>query len=205
VAAAIVVPPLVFLALTIVASRAMQVPLPNFSRDPTATLQGSALTGVQSNLGVLVWWTGAAVAFFAAQSLDGRRRDDVARRFLIWSAAITAVLTLDDLLQFHEDLAERYLRLDDKVVVGAYGLAVVVYLVRFRELIFRTEYPLLVAGLALFAGSSAVDLLLQDRWLSEWRIFVEDGLKLLGIASWSGYLIRTSLQFVTGPTASTER
>jgi len=192
--AAVVLPPIAFLALTVAASRAMHVPLPDFSRDPTATLHGSALTGVQSNVGVLVWWTGAAVAFFAAFLAPREGSDAAASSFLIWSGAITAVLTLDDLFQFHEDLAERYLRLNDKIVVAIYGIAVLAYLVRFRRLILRTDYPLLVAGLALFAGSNAVDLLLQDRWLSDWRIFVEDGLKLLGIVSWSAYLIRASRQ-----------
>jgi hypothetical protein len=187
-------PAVALLALTAAASVVARVPLTVFSRDPTATLGGNPLTGVQSHLGVLVWWAAAAVCFLGAALLRRARRDPASTAFLVWSGSITAVLTLDDLFQFHEDLAVRYLRIEDKVVVLAYGLAVLTYLVRYRRIILRSDYPLLLAGLVLFAASNAVDVVLQDRWMSDWRIFVEDGLKLLGIASWSSYLIRTSYQ-----------
>ncbi|MFN2565544.1 MAG: hypothetical protein ABR499_11130 [Gemmatimonadaceae bacterium] len=194
--AAIYVPTVLFLALTVLASTAAHIPLATFSRDPTATLGGNPLTGVQSNLGVLVWWAAAGICFFAGAVLRRSPGEQSLVGFLTWSGSITGVLTLDDLFQFHEDLAVRYLRLDDKLVVLAYGVAVVTYLVRYRRTIVRSDYPLLVAGLVLFAASNAVDVVLQDRWASEWRIFVEDGFKLFGIVSWSAYLIRTSLQLV---------
>jgi hypothetical protein len=188
------VPPIVLIAATAVAHVIARVPLAVFSRDPTATLGANPLTGVQSHVGVLVWWAAAGICIFAAAVAQRSGRGSMPVQFLVWSAAITAVLTLDDLFQVHEDLAVRYLGINDKVVVLAYGLAVLTYLVRFRRLILQTSYPLLVAGLGLFAGSNAVDLVLQDRWLSDWRIFVEDGLKLLGIACWSAYLIDTAFQ-----------
>jgi hypothetical protein len=195
--AAVLLPPAVLLALTVVASRAGDIPLGLFSRDPTATLNANPLTGVQSQLGVLVWWAGASISFFAGAVLHRARRDRTLVEFLRWSASITAVLTLDDLFQFHEDLAERYFGLNDAVVVVVYGLAVLVYLVRFRRVILRSQYVLLVAGLTLFAGSNLVDALLQDRWMSEWRIFLEDGFKLFGIVNWSAFLILTSLEMMT--------
>jgi len=195
--AAVSLAPAALLALTAVASRAGDVPLEVFSRDPTATLNANPLTGVQSHLGVLVWWAGASISLFAGAVLRRAGGDRTAVEFLRWSAAITAVLTLDDLFLFHDDLAERYLRLNDKAVVFAYGVAILVYLARFRRVILRSAYPLLVAGLALFAGSNVVDLLLQGRWMSEWRIFVEDGFKLFGIVSWTAYLVLTSLVLTT--------
>jgi hypothetical protein len=145
---------------------------------------------------VLVWWAASSMCFFAAIAVRRAGHDAALQEFLLWSGTITAVLTLDDLFQFHEDLAVRYLRIDDKLVVLTYGVAVLAYLVRFRRIILKSEYPLLLAGLALFGGSNVVDVALQDRWISDWRIFVEDGLKLLGIVSWSAYLIRTALQLV---------
>jgi hypothetical protein len=194
--AATFAPAVILLALTAAASTVASVPPATFSRDPTATLGGNPLTGMQSHLGVLVWWAAAAACFLGAALLRRARRDPAATTFLVWSGSITAVLTLDDLFQFHEDLAVRYLRLDDKLVVLAYGVAVLAYLLRYRRIILHSDYALLAAGLVLFASSNAVDVVLQDRWTSDWRIFVEDGLKLLGIVSWSSYLLRTSYQLV---------
>jgi hypothetical protein len=198
-----VVPPIILIAATAVAHVIARIPLAVFSRDPTATLGGNPLTGVQSHVGVLVWWVAAGICIFAAAVVQRSGGGSRPVQFLLWSGSITAVLTLDDLFQVHEDLAVRYLGINDKVVVLAYGLAVLTYLVRFRRFILRTHYPLLVAGLGLFAGSNAVDLVLQARWLSDWRIFVEDGLKLLGIACWSAYLIDTAFQ-LAGHTAKGE-
>ena len=197
-------PAVLVLALTAAASAATHLPLALFVRDATATLGGNPLTGVQSHLGVLVWWAAAAVCFFGAALLR-ERQDRSGTTFLVWSGSITAVLALDDLFQFHEDLAVRYLRLDDKAVVLVYGVAVVTYLVRYRKMILRSDYSLLVAGLTLFAASNVVDVFLQDRWMSDGRIFLEDGLKLLGIASWSSYLVRTTFQLTAPSIPSKER
>ena len=193
-------PALLLLAVTVAASAMMHLPLALFVRDPTATLGGNPLTGVQSHLGVLVWWAAAAVCFFGAAVLRSERHDRSGAGFLLWSGSITAVLALDDLFQFHEDLAVRYLRLDDKAVVLVYGLAVVTYLVRYRRTILRSDYSLLAIGLVLFAGSNVVDVFLSDRWTSDGRIFLEDGLKLLGVAGWSSYLIRTTFHLLAAST-----
>lgn len=190
-------PAVVMLALTAAASAATGIPLATFVRDPAATLGGNPLTGVQSHVGVLVWWAAAAVCFFGAVLVRRETNDHSDTAFLVWSGTITTVLTLDDLFQFHEDLAVRYLGLDDRAVTLAYGVAIVIYLVRYRGIILRTDYFLLAAGLALFAASNVVDELLTDRWAPDTRIFVEDGFKLLGIAGWSSYLIRTVLQLAT--------
>ncbi|HEV2903876.1 MAG TPA: hypothetical protein VGW32_02460, partial [Pyrinomonadaceae bacterium] len=48
------------LALTAFVSSRTGVPLETFFRDPTFTLDGHPLTGVQSNLSVLVWCAAAA-------------------------------------------------------------------------------------------------------------------------------------------------
>jgi len=42
----------------------------------------------------------------------------------------------------------------------------------------------------------------QERWSSPWRILFEDGFKLLGIVSWSSYLIRTCSRTAAPPRRS---
>jgi len=200
--AAVYGPALVVLGLTILVSASADVPVAVFLRDPAATLHAHPLTGLLSHLGVLVWWAAASVCLFCGAVLGRAQADQRLRSFLVWSGVITAVLATDDLFQIHEELAPRYLGLDDKAVLLAYGAAVVWYFVRFRAIILESEYALLLLALLFFGSSILVDMFLQDRWASPWRIGVEDGLKLLGIVGWSGYLILAAARALTASSAA---
>ena len=186
-------PAIVFLVLTLGASRYADIPIAFFSRDPTTSLNGHPLTGVQSNLGILVWWAAAAIGFFSYAVLRYRRGDATLRSFLLWSSVGTAVLTLDDFFLFHDELAVRYMKLDEKLVILGYGVLLAWHLFRFRRQILCSPYLLLLFSLSFFGLSVIVDFF-QHHWPSPWRIFFEDGFKLLGIISWSAYLIRCCFQ-----------
>ncbi|MGH7550626.1 MAG: hypothetical protein ACREK3_07710 [Gemmatimonadota bacterium] len=196
--AAIYGPALLFLGLTALISQSAGVPLAFFSRDPAMTMGGHPLTGIQSNLGVLVWWGAAIVCVFSYVVLKFRRDDGDLAAFLLWSGLITMWLTLDDLFLFHDELAYRYLGLRDKPIYLGYGLVYLWYVVRFRRVILRSETALLLLTY-LFLGSSMVVDVLHTRWDSPWRIFFEDGFKLLGIVTWSGYLMRACFHAMVGP------
>lgn len=186
---------LIFLALTVLVSVYADVPLSFFSRDPTRTLHGHSLTGIQSNLGVLVWWAAASICVFGHVVLKRRQNNRRFSSFLLWSGVITFSLALDDLFLFHDDLGYRYLGLNEKPILVGYGLVCVWYVIRFRRSILSTEYILLFLAFVFFGSSLVVDVL-QYKWESPWRIFFEDGFKLLGIVTWSGYLIRTCFQAI---------
>ncbi|MGH7557346.1 MAG: hypothetical protein ACREMD_06150 [Gemmatimonadota bacterium] len=183
-------PALLFLALTAWISQSAGVPLSFFSRDPAITWGGHPLTGMQSNLGVLVW-SGAAIVCFFSHSVSKRRHDDGdLAKFFLWSGVITLWLALDDFFLFHDELAYRYLGLRDKPIYLGYGLVCLWYVVKFRAVILRSEYALLFLASVFFGSSILVDAF-HTLWESPWRIFFEDGFKILGIVTWSGYLIRT--------------
>lgn len=99
------------------------------------------ITGVLSNVGVLVWCAAAAICFYTSTILRYEEGTDEMRSFLCWSGLISSVL-------------------------------------------------LLFTGLTFFALSMFADGF-QEQWASPWRIVFEDGFTLLGIVSWSSYLIRT--------------
>jgi hypothetical protein len=192
------VPSALLLFAVALLSVSRQIPVGMFTRDPTALADMDPLTGVLSNLGVLLWSATAAITLFGAALLKGAQPAQMSR-FLFWSGALTLVLTLDDLFQFHEDLAERYLGLKDGTFYLALGLAMIGYLARFRRMILRSGYALVfVFALAFFAFSVAIDSVL-DRWLwrlGTWEVFAEDGAKFLGIASWFGYFARTTYRLL---------
>lgn len=187
---------LLALGFAIAVSRYSDIPLAVFTRDPTTTLHGHPLTGVLSNLGVLVWFAAAAVCVFSAAVLWQRRVDRVLPLFLLFSGMFTGLLAFDDMFLFHEMAEYKLPQVGEKTVYLVYGLMALVYVIGFRKAILSSEYvPLLLAF--VFLGLSVTVDTFQASWTSPWRIFFEDGFKLLGIANWSGYLIRVCFQALT--------
>lgn len=170
------------LALTALAAQITDRPLGFFTRDPTAVLEGPLYAGALSAIGVLLWWTGVAVAGFAALLRPGDDR----RGFLAAAAALTAVLAFDDLFQVHDVLLPDYAGIPQPAVTGAYGLAAVALVVRWRATMRRTAWKVALAGAALFAVSVAVDFVGDQSATS--NHLLEDGAKLLGIITWTTYL-----------------
>jgi hypothetical protein len=184
---------LAVLAVSAAASVWLGIQIAFFVRDPVTTLNGHPLTGVLSNVGVLLWCTAAAICFFASAVLRGRRSALAA--FFVWSAIVTTVLLLDDFFLFHDDLARRIFGLKQRHVELAYLVGVVGYLLAFRRVLFESDWGLLFVALALFAVSMGVDQI-QHRWPSPWRIGVEDGAKFLGIVGWMGFFVQTAFRAI---------
>jgi hypothetical protein len=198
------------LGVPLLAAVGTGVPVGVFLRDPVATLGGHPLTGLQSHVGVLIWWGAASICLFSVAVLrrPGERR---LRAFAASYGVLSAVLALDDLFLLHEDLAPRYLGIHELAVVAAYGVAAVALTVAFRDVILRSEYRLLAAAVGFFAVSILTDQVIAKYWQSGWRIVVEDGLKLVGVVSWTAYFVGVCLRAVSGeqraiePPASEER
>lgn len=196
--AAIYAPAFAILLLTALASIFGEIQPAFFCRDAMATLEAHPLTGVQSNIGVLIWCATAAVCLFS----HGILRYDCGAgggesSFFLCSGLFTALLAIDDLFLVHEDLLHRYLGswAYGKALYVVYGLFMVWYVVRFRSMLARSEYGLLVVALLVFGAALAIDYF-DDIWGSPWRIFWEDGFKLTGIMTWCGYLTRVCFQAI---------
>jgi hypothetical protein len=174
--------------------------LNEISRDPLATAGLHPLTGAQSEVGVLIWWSAASIslATWAVLRQTGATRSLV--RFFLWSAFITAMLALDDQFQFHDKLAQEWFGLRERYVIVVYGVVLGAYLIAFRSIIRHTEVLLIVLAV-VFAGLSVAGDFVSQQFVEagqpagpgEVLNYAEDTLKLLAIVSWSAYLIRFSL------------
>lgn len=197
----IFVPTLAILLLMGMASLLFNVSIPNMTRDVTAIANISPLTGILSNLGILLWCSAASICFFSAIMLRNLKSKEIFW-FLISSALLTTYLLFDDFFLFHEYLASRYLGLNEKVIFGALGIAVLSYLIEFRGIILRTNFSILLLSLGFLSTSVVIDTVFEFLFgnLGQWEYFLEDGTKWLGIASWCSYSVQTSCQFlvVTG-------
>ncbi|HEX2095166.1 MAG TPA: hypothetical protein VHG28_22400 [Longimicrobiaceae bacterium] len=88
----------------------------------------------------------------------------------------------------HEEVLPNRVGIPEKVVPGVYGSLALLYLFHFRDAILRAEPALL----ALALGCFAVSVLADARFAVATRetLLLEDGAKLLGIATWLAYFTR---------------
>lgn len=173
-----------------VAAARFGVSLPFMTRDYSALAEVHPLSGVLSNLGILVWCATAAICLFAAAVLSASGQPE-ASRFFAASGALTGYLTLDDLFLIHEDLAERYLGWDETIVLAILGAAVLIYLYSFRSIIWHSSFIVLAVAVVLLAASVTTEVIFEPvMWLlRDWQYLLEDGFKWMGIAAWSCYYV----------------
>lgn len=169
------------------------IPVGTFTRDIAAIAEIHPLTGVLSNIGILMWSWAAAISLFAGLILFRSTKASTGP-FLLSSGCLTLVLLFDDLFMFHEELAKRYLGLNEKVVYFGYVMIVLLYfLFYWRHLFSSRHVVLLITAFICFGGSIGTDVFLEPR-LGAWPSYylLEDGLKFIGIVSWLGYFALTS-------------
>ncbi len=203
--AAIFVLPLLILVGVTMAVIVADLNVGDVTRDPVTILDGHPLVGALSAFGVILWWFTVSVCLFTfalARSLGMSRS---VRLFLLTSGLFTLLLAIDDQFLIHDDLASRYLGMREREVMAIYLVIAALYVVVNRAVIRRSEWIILAAALTFFASSIAFDYLVQLTMTSseslgmglDWGMLIEDGLKLMGIAGWSAYLLRYSYFAVT--------
>jgi len=198
---AIYVPILLGIGVLIGMYLVAEIPLRLFFIDPVAEFNSPMYIGLVSNFGVLLWGAAAAVCLFGGWLTLKSKRHQEQAWFLICAGSISAMLMLDDLYLLHEEVIEDHLHISQKFVFAAYGVMVLALLIRFQKIVLSSDFMLLVFAFGFFAISIAVDLFVHPE---EFVIFgslpgrhiIEDGFKLLGIATWAAYLVRTSAQKV---------
>lgn len=168
-----------------------------FTVDLAAIANLNPLSGALSNLGILLWCASMSICLFSSLVLRNISTKDV-RLFLVSSGLLSGYLLFDDLFQFHEILAQKYLGIKQVFVVVSIILATASYLIFCRKIILKTNILLLACALGFLALSVVVDQFLEPYlWrLGQWSLFVEDGAKWIGIFCWFAYLATTAQYFL---------
>ena len=172
----------VFLGAVVFGRLVGGIRIDHLTRDPASLTHSSVYLGFLSTVGLLFWAAAAAVCILGASLVSGSRLQSRLVRFLRASAFLTLVLLLDDAFLVHERVLPRYAGVPQRLVYLVYVLLLVVYLVRFRAVIFETDYFLLGLALILFGFSIVSDLI--------WDSPLEDGTKFAGIVTWTVYFGR---------------
>lgn len=147
--------------------------------------------GLISNLGVMLWLVTGWVLLFTASLTSSNRRQ------WFWPGLLSLMLGLDDGLMLHEEVVPRLLHLNDRVVQpGLYVVYLGILAVSLRKLNRAPSLLILGAALACLGASMALDLLHESDLLDPrhllrtdpaFAMWLEDGLKWLGIVAWAGY------------------
>jgi hypothetical protein len=157
-----------------------------FTRDPMAIAGYPFYTGLLSNIGILLWTSAAAICFLNYAILSKQSVKLPVRSYLLYSGMLTMLLLLDDLLMMHEQVFPVYLKIPEKAYLIGLGICAGSYLFRFRQVILNTEYTVLLAAYCFLGLSVCIDILPHFQG----KYTVEDGCKLLGIATWLLYFFR---------------
>ncbi|MCP5025050.1 MAG: hypothetical protein GY929_02090 [Actinomycetia bacterium] len=163
-----------------------RVPAGYLTRDPQTTTEEAWYLGLASSLGAVGWAVAAAVMGFGAILARTWAAPRSSVRLLAAGSMITTVLLLDDILLIHDDILFRALGSERPTLV-AYGIAFIAWLLAARSRFDRRATGPLLATLAGFTGSLAVDQVWHSD--SDWRLVVEDGAKFVGIWSWAVFSV----------------
>jgi hypothetical protein len=164
-----------------------------YSIDPAATVDASPFVGLLSHVGVLLIW-GAAAAGVLAGAFVARARGWRHAFPLLAAGAGSAFLALDDLFMGHESLGEMA-ELHEDQIFGAYVVAALVFLWRYRAFFRQHEWPLLALAAGLLGGSLLIDQIVALLFSGSLN-WLEDSLKLFGLAFLAAYLLRLSVRML---------
>ncbi len=210
VAATLVAPTALLLCLTYWLASLKGMPLATFVRDPAAVTGSPFYTGALSNVGNLMWCATAALCLFTGvvTRSSARPSDAATVRFFLIAGFLSALLLFDDLFLMHEVIVPKYLGLPDDLLYAVY-IALIAALVGGCWTAFsQTAYLVFLLSLGFLGASFGLDWITDSRRLAplfesrDFRFFVEDSFKLLGIATWLGYFGWSCHDELTRPAAS---
>ena len=164
------------------------VPLDTFTKDPLSVSHAPFYFGFFSNLGIMFWSASIMTCWFVAYRVfyTGTKSDFY---FMVWSGIITLIMTVDDLFQLHEEVLPQYFAISENMVYITYLNIYIVYFIRFRKKILKSEFITLIMAFGFLGISTVIDFLPLP---IPKDTFLEDALKLFGTVSWFVYYFRTS-------------
>lgn len=164
------------------------------------------LAGFLSNIGILFWCGSATLYLFSFIILKNKKNINVNNRnnfalFFFVFGFLTSMLLLDDLFLFHEAIYPNLLNISQEVVYTCYVAAFSWGILRFRKIIIKTNFYLLLLAFLWFSLSIIIDLygfsLIVLYEPLDARVLFEDGFKLLGIVSWFSYCAETCFKEIS--------
>jgi hypothetical protein len=168
------------LAVLLVVLRLAGADVIRLTGDPATSAGFGVSTGMFSIMGLLVFAAGAGACVVAALVLQGH---DVQRfRFFLATAALIAIVTLDDAFLLHEQVGPDKIGIPQPLIYLALGGVTAAWAVFFRDELLDSDVPVLICCAVGFGGSLFLDVIeagdvaepntaTLEEWLKLWGIF----------------------------------
>lgn len=181
-----------FLFVIILINIVGDVSFKELTRDPISLAGLNPIFGIVSNVGVLLWCAATVVCFFSATIIV----TGAEKKILFFSGVLSFFLMIDDFFVIHESLRD-YFGVPQNLSYAFYVLFVIFYFGFFWKKILNDNVALLVLAFVFLGGSMMIDVF-QDMFdhVIPAYFLIEDGLKLIGIASWAGYFAATAYNYI---------
>jgi hypothetical protein len=151
--------------------------------------------GTVSNLGLLLLCCAASVCFFSSYLIDANNKhDEKWKLFFKCSGYFVLLLLIDDTFQLHENFSTLLFGLDANISVVNKKLGNILEAIIFSfygGIFYRTEILAFLLAIIFFFMSIAVDFMPENL---KGHFILEEGFKLLGIASLMTYYVKTCYQ-----------
>lgn len=174
------------LIVAAILSSLLDIPIEQFTADPTHTLSGHPFIGLVSHAGIFLWSAVASICLFSC-AIIWKVGSAQQVRFLFFSGLISSALMVDDLFLLHEAILPYQLHISQKLIYAGYTIPFAGFLWYFRNEIFKSEYQIFGAAIFLLALSVIGDMVLPQKGIA---YFIEDAFKIFGIATWFVYFVR---------------
>ncbi len=199
---------LLFLVVGVLSRVIKGASLAFFLRDVVATGKLPFFAGFVSQLGGILWSAALTICLFAWAMIRRRTAGFASsKRFLLQGSLLTGLLLVDDIFLFHEEVAPEYLHINELIVFAVYMVVGIVFILSNWKEILSSEYIILMIAFGMFATSIFLDALPLDSFhlryfWEQLELFLEDGFKFAGIATWLTYFARyamTRFEVIPGP------
>ncbi|WP_108664494.1 hypothetical protein [Euzebya rosea] len=157
--------------------------------DPTHVGSLPWYVGTYAEIGAALWAVSATAAAFGWM-LTREAGRPAAASFLRGGSLVCLMMLTDTVLTLHAAVFPRYIGVDKRLVVAAYGVATVTWLLRSRAEVLRTRWQVLAAAFAALGLSVVIDVVADPT--AELGVVLEDAPKFLGILAMTTYFTLTT-------------
>ncbi len=180
------------LFVIIILGNTFNIPFEYFSNNPESQFNIPIYAGLLQKLRVIFWSGSMSISFLSYLTIKIYSGSTSNTKYIFYTGILTFLLLIDDYFQIH--LAIRLIfHIPNTFVYLMYFSFVIFIVYRFKEVIIKSEYKILIVSILLLGFAVIIDLLSDAKLLV---IGKEDELeasfKLFGVVTWFVYFTKYS-------------
>ena len=179
-----------FLFAIIILGDTYQIPFEYLSKNPETNFGIPIYAGLLQKIRVILWLAGICVCFFSYLIIKIYSGSNQNAKYILYSGILTLLLFIDDFFQLH--LAFRLIfHIPNTIVYLVYAFYVVYIYYRFKEIIFESDYKILLLAFLLLGLAAVLDLLSDAKIIILSREEeIEASFKIFGVVTWTVYFVK---------------